>query len=252
MARKRSTTSLPPPYLKRIWFAEDGRADLDWEAYPFSLPLFGKGEFAFSFSAAVTIFVGENGAGKSTLLEAIAGLAGFKDGGGGPGMAAVSGSEVSGQDAGEVGNALRGAWLPQIRDGWFFRAETFFSVARYLDDAGSLYADFLSSSHGEGFLQFFEERLDRQGLFIFDEPESALSPYKQFEFLKILRRMQRNANAQVIIATHSPLLMALPDADLQFVDAYGLRPISLEETPHFQIYREFAAYPHETVEAMIE
>jgi predicted ATPase len=101
-------------------------------------------------------------------------------------------------------------------------------------------------------LQFFEERLDRQGLFIFDEPESALSPYKQFEFLKILRRMQRNANAQVIIATHSPLLMALPDADLQFVDAYGLRPISLEETPHFQIYREFAAYPHETVEAMIE
>lgn len=252
MARKRSTSSLPPPYLKRIWFPEEKRADVDWDSYPFSLPLFEKGEFTLTFSAAVTIFVGENGAGKSTLLEAIAGYAGFRDGGGGQGMAAVSRSDASGQDAGDVGSALRGAWLPQIRDGWFFRAETFFSVARYLDEAGSTRADFLSSSHGEGFLQFFEERLDRQGLYIFDEPESALSPHKQFEFLKILRRMQRNANAQVIIATHSPLLMALPDADLQFVDPYGLRPINLEETPHFRIYREFAAYPHETIEAMIE
>lgn len=252
MARKRTATSLPPPYLKRIWFPDEKRADVDWNSYPFSLPLFEKGEFAFEFTAGITIFVGENGAGKSTLLEAIAGLAGFRDGGGGQGMSAVSSSAVSGQDAGDVGNALRGAWLPQIKDGWFFRAETFFSVARYLDEAGSPYADFLSSSHGEGFLQFFEERLNRQGLFIFDEPESALSPHKQFDFLKILRRMQRNENAQVIIATHSPLLMALPDADLQFVDPYGLRSVTLEETPHFRIYREFAAYPHETIEAMIE
>jgi predicted ATPase len=98
--------------------------------------------------------------------------------------------------------------LPKITRGWFFRAESFFTVARYLDEAalssGGAPPDFLSHSHGEGFLRFFEERCDRQGFYIFDEPESALSPARQIEFLKLLRRMKESNICQVIMATHAP------------------------------------------------
>jgi predicted ATPase len=83
---------------------------------------------------------------------------------------------------GELSKALRAAWLPKITNGWFFRAESFFSVARYLDAAGSPFADFLSHSHGEDFLRFFNERCQRQGIYIFDEPESALSPSRRPSF----------------------------------------------------------------------
>src|SRR5258708_33274317 len=119
---------------------------------------------------------------------------------------------------GRLSQALRASWLPKITSGWFFRAESFFSVARYLDaaavDVGDLPPDFLSHSHGEGFLRFFGERCQRQGIFIFDEPESALSPTRQIEFLKLLRRMDRSSNCQVIMATHAPILMAYPNARL--------------------------------------
>jgi predicted ATPase len=253
MARRQRDTSLPPPFLKRAWLpdrhAEDG---LDWNRYPLSLPIIAAGGIDIAFERPVTILVGENGSGKSTILEAIAHMAGFSESGGGQGMQAVDPSSASGADGAALGDLLRGAWLPQVNRGWFFRAETFFSVARYLDESGSPMADYLSASHGEGFLTFFEERFDRQGIFILDEPESALSPQRQFDFLKLLRRMQRTNNCQVIMATHSPILMALPDADLWHIDPWGIRPTRLEDTAHFRIYREFALYPHETVEAMIE
>lgn len=252
MARKQHLTTLPPPYLKRVWLPEADETAPYPESYPFSLPIVRNGGFDFAFERSVTILVGENGAGKSTILEAIAHMAGFGEAGGGQGMRAVESSHHSGADGGALGLKLRGSWLPQIRQGWFFRAETFFLVARYLDNSGSPMADYLSSSHGEGFLQFFEERMDRQGIFLLDEPEAALSPAKQFDFLKLLRRMQREARCQVIMATHSPILMALPDADLWQIEAFGVRPTTLEETAHFRIYREFALYPHETVEMMIE
>jgi predicted ATPase len=114
---------------------------------------------------------------------------------------------------GTLSSALRASWLPRITNGWFFRAESFFSVERYLDAMGSG-ADFLSHSHGEGFLRFFEERCQRQGIYIFDEPESALSPNRQMEFLKLMRRMEESSHCQVIMATHSPILMAYPGASL--------------------------------------
>lgn len=253
MARKQRPTSLPPPFLKRVWLPpREDRSGAEWDAYPLSLPLVRSGGFDLSFDKAVTILVGENGSGKSTILEAIAQMAGFSDAGGAQGMRAIAESNRSGADGGLLGRRLRASWLPQIRQGWFFRAETFFSVARYLDDAASPMADYLSASHGEGFLHFFEERFSRQGIFILDEPESALSPQKQFEFLRLLRQMQRAENCQVIMATHSPILMALPYADLWQIERLGIRPTTLEDTAHFKIYREFMAYPHETVEAMID
>jgi predicted ATPase len=256
MARRRDT-GLPPPFLKRIRLPErDERDDwpdwVRWDEYPLNLGMIQRAGLDIAFTQSVTILVGENGSGKSTLLEAIAQAAGFSDKGGAVGMGAVGHRPASGADGGALGELLRCSWLPQVKRGWFFRAETFFSVARYLDEAGSPFADYLSLSHGEGFLDFFEERLNRQGVYIFDEPESALSPSRQFDFLKILRRMQREGNSQVIMATHSPILMALPDADLRHIHRFGIDPIRLEDTDHFKIYREFVLYPHETVEAMIE
>ena len=161
---------MPAPYLRRIGL-EPSRVP-DRAAYPFCLP-FLHDDFELTFDRPITIIVGENGSGKSTLLEGIAVFAGFDDAGGGKGYRPVDHSQAHEVMGGELSEALRASWLPKITGGWFFRAETFFSVARYLNSVGSA-SDFLSYSHGEGFLRFFEERCQRQGIFIFDEPESAL------------------------------------------------------------------------------
>jgi predicted ATPase len=243
MARNNRHTSLPPPYLKRVWIDDDRVPDK--EAYPFCLPMFREPGFELSFDTSVTIIVGENGTGKSTLLEAIAVVAGFEEGGGGRGIGTVGFDEFTEASGGRLADALNGSWLPKVGRGWFFRAETFFSLARYIS------GDFLSYSHGEGFMRFFEERCQRPGVFIFDEPESALSMARQFDFLKLLRRMQDAGNSQVIMATHSPILMALPDARLLRLEKYGLRPVALEDTDHYRMMREFILDPHGTVDTMI-
>jgi len=151
MARRNRDINLPAPYLKRLWI--DPALVPDRDAYPFCLP-FLRDDFELHFERAITIIVGENGAGKSTLLEGIAALAGYDEAGGGKGHRPVDHSTAIEVMGGELSGALRASWLPKVTNGWFFRAETFFSVARYLDAVGSD-ADFLSHSHGEGFLRFF-------------------------------------------------------------------------------------------------
>ncbi len=177
IAMKSRLIKLPAPYLKRIWLDQSRVADAS--AYPFCLPFLSQG-FELDFEQPITIIVGENGTGKSTLLEGIAALAGYDEAGGGKGYRPVDHSRAFEVMGGSLSKALRASWLPKITNGWFFRAESFFSVARYLDEAAreplsGPPPDFLSHSHGEGFLRFFEERCNRQGIFIFDEPESALS-----------------------------------------------------------------------------
>jgi predicted ATPase len=253
MSRRRNRTiNLPAPYLKRIWL--DASAVGEVEVYPFCLPFLRNG-FELDFDRAVTIIVGENGTGKSTLLEGIAVLAGYDDAGGGKGYRPVDHSQAVEAMGGSLSRALRASWLPKITNGWFFRAETFFSVARYLDElargAGPA-PDFLSHSHGEGFLRFFGERCQRQGIFIFDEPESALSPTRQIEFLKLLRRMDESKISQVIMATHSPMLMAYPGARLLRLSKYGLEPVTVQDTEHFRIMREFWSAPGEFIKTMLE
>ena len=255
-SRGRGAINMPAPYLRRVWL--DGSRVADRESYPFCLPLFSKGDFDLAFDRAVTIIVGENGTGKSTLLEGIAALAGYDDAGGGKGYRPVDHSGALERMGGSLSQVLRASWLPKITNGWFFRAESFFSVARYLDAAalddprGGPPPDFLSHSHGEGFLRFFEERCRRQGIFIFDEPESALSPSRQIEFLRLVRRMDESGICQVIMATHAPILMAYPNAKLLRLSKYGLEPVTLEETEHFRLIREFCANPVSFVETMLE
>jgi predicted ATPase len=253
MARRNKPINLPAPYLKRVWL-DVARVD-DRAAYPFCLPYLHD-DFELSFDRSITIIVGENGTGKSTLLEGIAVLAGFDEAGGGKGYRAVDHSNALEVMGGELSHALRASWLPKITDGWFFRAESFFSVARYLDEVGQGTRtgppNFLSYSHGEGFLRFFEERCQKQGIFIFDEPESALSPSRQIEFLKLMRRMDSIGHCQIIMATHSPVLMAYPNATLLRLTKYGLDPVNVKDTDHYKVMREFCDDPKGFVEAAIE
>mgnify|MGYP002390386790 CR=1 FL=1 len=248
MARKNRPINLPAPYLRRLWL-DPSRIE-DRKAYPYCLP-FLSDEFEISFDRPITIIVGENGAGKSTLLEGIAVLAGYDEAGGGKGYHAVDHSSAIEVSGGVLSKALRAAWLPKVTNGWFFRAESFFSVARYLDSVGSEAADFLSYSHGEGFMRFFEERCQKQGIFIFDEPESALSPARQIEFLKLLQRMENSKICQVVMATHSPMLMAYPTARLLRLTKYALEPVTVEDTDHFRLMREFCVDPKGFVEGAI-
>src|SRR5689334_22559681 len=212
---KNRVIKLPPPYLRRVWLDQSLVTNLT--AYPFFLPLL-RGGFEIEFERPITIVVGEMGRGSRPYLKALPRSPARTT----PAAAKVTVRSIIQERwrrwAADLANALRASWLPKITSGWFFRAESFFSVARYLDAAalgsGAPPPDFLSHSHGEGFLRFFEERCRRQGIFIFDEPESALSPSRQIAFLKLLRSMGNSGICQVLMATHSPMLMAYPGAQL--------------------------------------
>ncbi|HEY9010448.1 MAG TPA: AAA family ATPase [Devosia sp.] len=247
MARQKTTT-LPPPFLRRISLP-DG-AELP-KRYPFDLPWLAGGDFEVEFTEPVTIIIGENGSGKSTLIEAIAGHCGYDEAGGGKGYRPVDHSGALDQSGAALGDMLRAAWLPKITTGWFFKSESFFDVARYLDRAAlegmGAPPDFLSLSHGEGFMRFFGERLGRQGIYFLDEPESALSPRRQLQLVAMLTDIQARGASQVIMATHSPILMATPGATLLEIGHRGLKPVSLTQTDTFRLYQEFIVDPEETI-----
>jgi predicted ATPase len=252
--RNRKEINMTPPYLRRVWL--DEFLIPDKTKYPYCIPLLKHG-LELQFLSPITIFVGENGVGKSTLIEAIAALAGYDESGGGKGYRPVdhrNALEVSGS---QMARALRAAWRPRLTDGWFFKAESFFSIARYLDEAAQEPfsgppPDYLSHSHGEGFLRFFEERCARQGIYFFDEPESALSPSRQIQFLKVLQRMRESARIQVIMATHSPILMACPGATLMGITKHAIEPIRLRDTDHFRLLRAFCDDPDAFVSGALE
>lgn len=246
MAGRKGQTRLAAPFLRRVAWREPGAVRP--EGYPFTLPFLQDPEWEWEFTAPVTILVGENGSGKSTLIEALAALAGYDEAGGSKGYAPVSHEGARDVSGAGLADHLRAGWLPKVTSGWFFRAETFWTVARYLDAADSPMADFLTQSHGEGFLQVFAERCRAQGLYLLDEPESALSPARQMDLLEMLADIQASARAQVIMATHSPMLMAVPGAQLLQVTRFGLEEVTLEQTRHFRILRAFCSDPKGYVE----
>lgn len=245
--RRSRTTNLPAPYLKRLWIGPDVSLP---DEYPFNLPWLNE-SFELDFTTPVTIVIGENGTGKSTLIEAVAALSGYDEAGGGKGYRPLDHSTAIDRSGARLAEMLRAAWLPKVTAGWFFRAESFFSVARYLDqaalDAGEVPPDFLSWSHGEGFVRFFEERMGRQGIYFLDEPESALSPKRQLELLRLLHAIQQSAAAQIIMATHSPILMAVPGARLLEITRTGLTETDLRNTRHFRLYQDFTSDPEDFV-----
>lgn len=245
MARRAANDShFTAPFLRSIALREDKRGD----GYPFSVPLFEPG-FALNFTHPVTIIMGTNGSGKSTLLEAIAGLCGFAQLGGSRNHA------VSSNDSRHaLANAFRPSWKPKVSDGFFVRAETLYKFIDSLNDIaetsgqhGATYAAYGGQleqrSHGEAFLQLFEHQLQRRGVFILDEPEAALSPARQLDFMRLLQKSESVGQAQFIIATHSPLLMAYPGATLLEIESSRLVERNFKATEHFRLLRDFYANP---------
>ena len=216
-----------------------------FDRYPFSLYAV-RSLTRLSFHPKVTYIIGENGSGKSTLLEAIAVNLGFNAEGGTKNFS--FGTRRSHSDLHEYIRVAKGVRRP--RDGFFLRAESFFNVATEIErlDAEPAPAPPIidsyggrslhEQSHGESFLALMTERFGGKGIYILDEPEAALSPQRQ---LAVLARMHDLIldDSQFIIATHSPILMAYPDALIYRCSNEGVAAVDYEATEHYQVTRDF-------------
>ncbi len=187
---------------------------------------------------AVTFLVGENGSGKSTLLEAVAVCFGFNAEGGTRNFNFSSRNTHSG-----LYRYLTLVKEPVMaKDGFFLRAESFYNAASYIDEVeaeGSYGGRSLhAQSHGESFLSLVMNRFSGHGFYVLDEPEAALSPSRQMSLLCRIHDLAENGS-QFLIATHSPILMAYPDADIYLLDENGIKKTRYEETEHYQIMKQF-------------
>lgn len=213
--------------------------------FPFNLP-FIKNLEELSFHPNVTFIVGENGMGKSTLLEGIAVAYGFNPEGGTLNFRFSSYDSHSNLD--EFIRMARGVNRP--KDHFFFRAETFYNVATNIEEMDQIPSpapkvidsfggkSLHEQSHGESFFAAFNERFQGEGLYILDEPESALSPLRQISMLSRINELVQQ-NSQLIISTHSPILMAYPNAKIIEITEKGMHETSLEQTNHYLIMKQF-------------
>lgn len=214
--------------------------------YPFSLPAVRSLLDELEIHPKVTFFIGENGSGKSTLLEAIAVAAGFNAEGGSRNFRFATRSSES--ELHSCIRLVRGVHRP--RDGFFLRAESYFNVATEIErldaepgPAPPILPSFggrslHEQSHGESFFALLQTRFRGDGFYVLDEPEAALSPGRQLAFLARLHQLVR-LGSQFIIATHSPILMAYPEARLLELSPSGIREVSYEDTEHFKVTRTF-------------
>jgi len=227
-------------HLTRVTFLVDDYPTQD--NYPFSLDLFRKTK-NIPLHAPVTFFVGENGSGKSTLLEAIAHRSGFHIW---RGLKRTRFDVNPYED--ELYRYIRMEWTDGMVPGSFFAADVFRNFAVNLDewsamDPGMLKyfggKSLMSQSHGQSLMSLFRARYKIKGLYLLDEPETALSPKSQLELLGLLQSMSRMGHAQFLVATHSPILLACPDADILNFNRLPLASIDYEDTEYFRIYRDF-------------
>jgi predicted ATPase len=228
-------------YLRSVMLVRERVSSFDH--YPFSIPAIRNLQ-TLAFHPRVTFLVGENGVGKSTLVEAIAVAAGFNAEGGSKSFNFSTHDNVS-----ELHEALRLIRGPRReRDGYFLRAESLYNVAseieRLDDDSGFMRAyggrSLHAQSHGEAFMALALHRFRGAGLYILDEPEAALAPSRQLAMLVLIHRLVKEADSQFVIATHSPILMAYPDATIYHLSAErDISPIAYEDTEHFRVTRDF-------------
>ena len=227
-------------YLDSVSLLRDDVAD--WSAFPFCVPALQRFE-RMDLHPKVTFLVGENGSGKSTFLEALAEKLGFRSSGG---------SRVGNMAA----RAYESPLAPRLRiartrnrpsDGFFLRAESFHNWATELDEleatpfCGGVLASYCgkrlhAQSHGESFLSLLTQRLRGHGVYLFDEPEAALSPQRQLAMLVRMHDLTEEFS-QFIIATHSPLLMAFPGAWIYQFGPDGVGRVEFEETEHYRVTR---------------
>ncbi|HEX5497762.1 MAG TPA: AAA family ATPase [Thermomicrobiales bacterium] len=263
-------------HLRSIALDSADSGDAADGGFPFDVPAVrGLRAAPLPFPAPVTFLVGENGSGKSTLLEGIACAAGSITVGSAP--ADRDPSLAAGQ---LLARSLRLVWTRRTKRGFFLRAEDFFNFARGVDrmradydadlravrddptlsaraksfaampfarETGALrrrYGDGLDArSHGEAFLALFAGRLERGGLILLDEPEAPLSPARQLSLLSLLMQAVAGSDAQFIVATHSPILMALPGAVIYQLDGEGMREVVWDQVEHVSLTRAFLNDP---------
>jgi predicted ATPase len=252
MARRRDTRTFGPgPYLEGL-----RRKEARWgSGFPFDLPAVAAVD-RLQLDGAVTLLGGDNGTGKSTLIETIAEAIGFS----------AQGGELdrSGALPAVSRAVLDGALEPILtasrpRNGYFLRAESFFNVAAFVD-SGAIHAPDLSlygdvplhqQSHGQSFLALAANRFGGHGLFILDEPEAALSVSGALTLLSIVVRAAR-AGSQFIIATHSPILLACPDARIYELDDRGITPCEYDDLDAVRLTRGFLEAPDRFLRAALE
>lgn len=224
------------PFLRHIELRRD--KPLDFGAYPLCIPAIARLE-RLNFHPSVTFFVGENGSGKSTLVEAIAIRAGFNPEGGTKNFrTALRPSESALQNHVRLARGAR-----RESSGFFLRAETMFNVSTEAEQYASYgWADLHEMSHGEAFLWVAVNKFRASGLFILDEPEAALSPQRQLALLVRLHQLVRGGS-QFIISTHSPILLAYPNATIFLLDGDGIHPTRYEDTEHYAVTRAFLQDP---------
>ena len=216
------------------------------EYYPFHLPIFDRIE-PIRFSTQVTLFVGENGTGKSSLLEAITHACGihiWED--------AERTRATRNPYEKKLPEYLSVEWTDGPVPGAFFGASIFRQFTTMLDEWASTDPGLLNyfggeslmtKSHGQSLMAFFKSRYQLKGLYLLDEPETALSPRSQLELLELLLHVSETGKAQFIIATHSPLLLAYPGAVLYNFDGDRINPVDYKDTSHYQVYKRFMDEP---------
>ncbi len=242
-------------FISRVTLRRDIVESFD--VYPFSLPTVRTFEY-LEMHPKVTYVIGENGSGKSTLLEAIAVSIGFNAEGGSKNFNFGTNRTHS-----ELHRYLRIAkGFRKPRTGYFLRAESFYNVASEIDklDAEPVSAARIidgyggrslhQQSHGESFLALMTQRFKGQGLYILDEPEAALSPQRQLAVLSRMHDLVQDGS-QFIIATHSPILMAYPDASIYQCSKEGITPVAYEDTEHFLVTRDFLANPQRMLRELL-
>ena len=246
-----STQYLRQIRLKREQVPSFGR-------YPFNLPAVRHLE-ELDFHPRVTFFIGENGSGKSTLLEAIAVAMGFNPEGGSRNF--NFGTRESHSELHHYLRLSKGIVRP--RDGFFLRAESFFNVAseiERLDREGSFGPPLIDSyggvslheqSHGESFLALLMNRFGVEGLYLLDEPEAALSPQRQLAVITRLHELTDDGS-QFVIATHSPILMAYPEATIYNFSPEGVEQVAYTDTEHYRVTRDFLLRPERMLKILLD
>ncbi len=210
--------------------------------YPFNIPIL-RATSELTLNRPVTFFVGENGSGKSTLLEAITKKCGVH-------IWHKPKRHLAHRNPYEtrLADYVTVTWANGHVPGSLFRAETFHDFADFLDDVALCDPGRLkyhgghilnTLSHGEAILSYFGGRYHIKGLYFLDEPEAALSPASQVKFLNLLQRLEAEGHAQFIIATHSPILLAHPGADIFSFDSSRIHKVSYENTAHYRLYKQF-------------
>jgi len=237
-------------YVRTIALKRDKVASFN--EYPFNIPAVQHLD-ALDLHPAVTFIIGENGTGKSTFLEAVAVAAGFNAEGGSRNF--LFATKETHANLHEYIRLVRGARRP--KDGFFLRAESFYNAATYLDKEvptalSSYGGDSLhTKSHGEAFMLLLTERFGGNGLYILDEPEAALSPTRQLGLLARLHTLVKK-NSQFIVATHSPILMAYPNAQIYTLSSRGISLTPYEETEHYAVTRYFFDHTENVLRELME